>query len=166
MLPEVLGAPQDLPLEPVEHMSFAICSIIPSGVRCASARRLISEFMARWTLENTKLRRWIACSAHVLRARGPQQSCAVLVAVLHRVGERRAERRYLIHLWIKFRRWNACSARVLRARGPQQRRALLVAVDVVRCCLVLFGVVDVVRCCLVLQGVVWCLLMIYQEMSL
>ena len=51
MLPEVLGAPEDLPLEPVEHMSFAICSVIPSGVRCASARRLISEFMARWTLE-------------------------------------------------------------------------------------------------------------------
>ena len=47
MLREVLGAPEDLPLEPVEHMSFAICSVIPSGVRCASARRLISEFMAR-----------------------------------------------------------------------------------------------------------------------
>ena len=82
MLPEVLGAPEDLPLEPVEHMSFAICSVIPSGVRCASARRLISEFMARWTLEKTKFRRWIACSAHVLRARGPEQSCAVLVAVV------------------------------------------------------------------------------------
>ena len=43
MLREVLGAPEDLPLEPVEHMSSAICSVIPSGVRCASARRLISE---------------------------------------------------------------------------------------------------------------------------
>ena len=51
MLPEVLGAPENLPLEPVEHMSFAIYSVIPSGVRCASARRLISQFMARWTLE-------------------------------------------------------------------------------------------------------------------
>jgi len=72
VLREVLGAPENLPLEPVEHMSFAIYSVIPSGVRCASARRLISEFMARWTLEKTKFRRWIACSAHVLRARGPQ----------------------------------------------------------------------------------------------
>ena len=71
VLPEVLGAPENLPLEPVEHVSLAICSVIPSGVRCASARRLISEFMARWTLEKTKFRRWIACSAHVLRARGP-----------------------------------------------------------------------------------------------
>ena len=58
MLPEVLGAPEDLPLEPVEHMSFAICSVIPSGVRYASARRLISEFMARWTLEWIKFQPW------------------------------------------------------------------------------------------------------------